>query len=69
MRIVFEMLKQNNVFIKSIKTFIDYLFVSLFDQKINFLRLIIVDEKLKTIVKFRFLFNFRQLKLYLNLID
>ena len=69
LRSVFEILKQNNIFIKSIKIFIDYSFVFLFDQKIDFLRLITIDEKLKVIVRLRFSRNLRQLKSYLNLID
>ena len=60
LRIVFFfVLKNNNIFIKFTKTFIEYSFVSLFDQKINFLNLTIVVEKFKTIVKLRFSYNFR----------
>ena len=69
LRVVFFVLKKNNIFIKSIKVFIDYLFVFLFDQKINFLKLATIVEKFKIIVKLRFSFNFRQLKSYLNFID
>ena len=69
LRVVFSMLKKNNISIKLIKTFIDYLSVSLLNQKINSLDLAIVIEKLKTIVKLRFSINLRQLKSYLSLID
>ena len=69
MRVVFFVLKKNNISIKSIKIFIDYFFVFLFDQKIDFLKLTTVVEKLKIIVKLRFSFNFRQLKSYLSFID
>ena len=69
LRVVFSMLKKNNISIKFIKTFIDYFSVSLLDQKIDSLNLIIVIEKLKTIVKLRFSINLRQLKSYLNFID
>ena len=63
------MFKKNNISIKSIKIFIDYFFVFLLDQKINFLKLITIVEKFKIIVKLRFLFNLRQLKSYLSFID
>ena len=69
LRVVFSMLKKNNISIKFIKTFIDYLSVSLLDQKIDSLDLTIATEKLKTIVKLRFSINLRQLESYLSLID
>ena len=69
LRTIFFVFKNNNIFIKFIKVFIEYFFVSLLDQKMNFLNLTIVVEKLKIIVKLRFSCNFRQLKSYLKLID
>ena len=69
LRQIFEKLVQFNIFIKFIKTFIDYSFVQLLDQKINFFDLFINEKKLKTISKFQFFRIFRQLKTYLNLID
>ena len=69
LRQIFDKLVQFNIFIKFTKTFIDYLFVQLLDQKINFFKLFINKKKLKTIVKFQFSRIFRQLKTYLNLID
>ena len=69
LRVVFSMLKKNNISIKLIKTFIDYLSISLLNQKINSLNLTIVIEKLKIIVKLRFSINLRQLESYLNFID
>ena len=69
LRQIFEKFVQFNIFIKFIKTFIDYLFVQLLDQKMNFFNLSINEKKLKTISKFQFFRIFRQLKTYLNLID
>ena len=69
LRVVFSMLKKNNISIKLIKTFIDYFSVSLLNQKIDSLDLAIAIEKLKIIVKLRFSINLRQLKSYLSLID
>ena len=59
LRTVFFVFKNNNIFIKFIKTFIEYFFVLLFDQKMNFLNLIIAIEKLRVIVKLRFFYNLR----------
>ena len=69
LRQIFEKLVQFNIFIKLIKTFIDYSFVQLLDQKMNFFDLFINEKKLKTISKLQFSRIFRQLKTYLNLID
>ena len=68
-RVVFQILKENNVSIKFIKTFLDYSSISLLDQKMNFLDLVTAIEKLKIIVKLRFSINLRQLKFYLDFID
>ena len=69
LRIVFFVFKNNNIFIKFIKIFIENFFVLLLDQKMNFLNLIIAIEKFRVIVKLRFFYNLRQLKFYLKLID
>ena len=69
LRAVFFVLKDNNIFIKFTKAFIEYFSVSLLDQKVNSLNLAIAVEKLRVIVKLRFFYNLRQLKPYLNLID
>ena len=68
-RVVFQILKKNNISIKFIKTFLDYSSISLLNQKVNFLNLVTTIEKLKIIVKLRFSNNLRQLKSYLNFID
>ena len=59
LRIVFFVFKNNNIFIKFIKIFIEYFFVSLLDQKMNFLNLIIAIERFCVIVKLRFFNNLR----------
>ena len=53
-RFVFAILKINNIFIKSTKTFLSYFNVFLLKQKIDSLNLIIIEEKLRAIVKLRF---------------
>ena len=69
LRFVFAILKTNNIFIKFTKTFLNYFNVFLLKQKIDFLNLIIIEKKLRAIVKLRFLKIFHQLKTYLKLID
>ena len=59
LRTIFFVFKNNNIFIKFIKVFIEYFFVFLFDQKINPLNLIIAVEKFRVIAKLRFSYNFR----------
>ena len=63
------MLINNNIFIKSIKIFLDYLLTFLLYQKINSFELITSKKKLKTITKLYFSRIFRQLKTYLSLIN
>ena len=69
LRKIFSMLNKNNVSIKLIKIFLNYSSISFFDQKIDSFDLITFEEKLKTIVKFRFSRILRQLEIYFDLID
>ena len=69
LRFVFSMLRQNNIFIKFSKIFLDYSFVRLFDQKIDSFELSISEEKLKIITKLSFSRILRQFEIYLDLID
>ena len=69
LRFVFDMLRQNNIFIKFSKTFLDYLFVRLLDQKIDSFELSINEKKLKAIAKLSFSRILRQLEIYLDLTD
>ena len=69
LRDVFKILVENNVSIKSTKTFLNYPSVSLLDQKIDSLDLATSKEKLRTIFKLRFSRVLRQLETYLNLTD
>ena len=61
------MLKVNNIFIKSKKTFIDYSTVHLLNQKVDFLELVIVEKKLKIISRLFFSTTLQLLKTYLDL--
>ena len=64
---IFDMFKVNNIFIKSKKTFIDYSIVHLLNQKVDFLELVIVEKKLKTISRLFFSTTLQLLKTYLDL--
>ena len=67
LRQIFDVLKKNNIFIKSAKVFFDYSSMSFLDQKIDSLELVTSKEKLKTIAKLRFSRTLRQLEIYLEL--
>ena len=69
LRSVFDMSRNNNIFIKFNKTFLKYFFVQLLDQKIDFFEFFISEKKLRVIVKLFFFRNFRLLKTYLDMID
>ena len=63
---IFDMLRANNISIKSKKTFIDYPTVHLLDQKVDSLELVIVEKKLKTISRLFFSTTLQLLKTYLD---
>ena len=65
----FDFLKANNIFIKSIKSFIEYLFVLLFEQHVNLFDLITNEQKIKVIADLRFSNTLDQWKTYLNFTD
>ena len=69
LRSVFDMLRNNNIFIKFSKAFLKYFFVQLFDQKIDFFEFFTNEEKLRVIVKLFFFKSFRLLKTYFDMID
>ena len=66
---VFDTLNVNNIFIKLIKTFIEYFIVSLLDQKVDSFDLIIAENKLKIISLLKFPRTLQQLEAYLKLIS
>ena len=66
MRKVFALFIEINIAFKSFKMFLKYLSIFLLKQKIDNLNLITIKKKLKIIFNFRFFFNFKHLKTYLN---
>ena len=69
LRSVFNILKTNNISIKSFKSFIKYSFVTLFEQHVDSFDLTTDEQKFKTIVNLRFSKTLKQLKIYLNLTE
>ena len=66
---IFDTLNVNNIFIKSIKTFIEYFTVNLLDQKMNSFGFATAEDKLKIIFLLKFSRTLQQLKTYLKLIN
>ena len=61
-RKIFDMFKINNISIKSKKTFINYSTIHLLNQKVNFLNLITIEKKLKTISRLSYLKTFANIE-------
>ena len=68
-RKVFDILRSNNISIKSIKSFIDYFSMSLLEQRINSFDFVTNEQKLKAISKLVFSKTLKQLKTYLKLTE
>ena len=51
LNIIFQLFKRMNIVIKSIKTYLNYFSIVLFDQKMNNLNFITIEKKLKVIFK------------------
>ena len=66
LRSIFDMLKINNISIKSEKTFINYLTIHLLRQKVNFLKLTTIEKKLKTIFRLSYSKTLQSLEIYLK---
>ena len=67
LRKIFNMFRRNNISIKFNKIFLNYLFVQLLNQKIDFFNLLINEKKLKIIAKLSFFRILRQFEIYLKL--
>ena len=67
--IIFQLLNFYNISLLSKKLFLNNFTIALLKQKVNVFDLIIVNEKLKAIIKLDFFYTFKKLKIYLSLID
>ena len=69
LREMFDILKFNNISIKSSKSFIEYSSVSLLEQHVNSFDFATDEQKLKAIFSLTFSRTLKQLETYLNLTD
>ena len=66
---IFQFFEFYDINLSSKKFFLDYFTIALLSQKINAFELIIVVDKLIVIVKLNFFYTFKNLEIYLDLID
>ena len=64
---LFSFLTEKNIIINSKKTFIRFSTIQFLDQKVSFLDLVIIKEKMKVIAKLEFSRNLTDLETYLEL--
>ena len=57
-----------NIIIILTKTYLNYLNINLLSRKVDFLKIIIIENKLKAINKISYFIIFEDFKYYLNLI-
>ena len=69
LRFIFSTLKKMNIYLLSRKSFLDYSFVQLLNQKIDVLKLATAEEKLIVIANFFFSKTLAQLEKYLDFIE
>jgi hypothetical protein len=69
LKILFRIFLKKEIIINSFKTFLEYQSVILLKQRVNALKLITAEEKLKAISFFRFSENLIALERYLDLVD
>ena len=69
LRFIFSTFEKMNIYLSSRKSFFDYSFVQLLNQKVDVLKLITAEEKFIIIANFFFSKTLVQLKKYLNLIE
>ena len=61
---IFALFKKYNIVIKLFKTYLNYLIVFLFEQRIDNFDLITIEKKIETIRDFKFFRTFKNLKNY-----
>ena len=66
---IFVFFKRMNIALKVNKIFFDYFIISLLNQRIDSLKMIIATDKLKVILNLIFSQTFKQLKIYLDKIE
>lgn len=66
---MFDLFTIMNIALKSIKIYFNYFNIALLNQKVDSLRLIIFENKLKIIIDLSFFRSLKNLKTYLNIIE
>ena len=66
---IFIFLKKLHIILNSKKNYLEFLIINLLDQKVSSLELITTQNKIKIIMKLKFLRNLCDLEIYLKLID
>ena len=69
LRTFFQMFKIKRISLIVTKFFLIYSFVTLLNQKVDSLNMFIIVEKIVAIISLRFFFSFRDLEIFMNLID
>ena len=68
LRKLFQLLKELKIIINSKKTFLNYLNVIFFEQKIDVFKLITTQKRIETLINIKFFIDLETLKRYLRLI-
>ena len=66
--IIFKLFNKMRITFNKRKLYLGYLLIILLKQKVNNLSLLILKEKIKVILKFKFFKMLKNLEVYLNLI-
>ena len=69
LHIIFQILNSYCISLFSKKFYLSYLTVALLNQKIDAFKLFTVTDKLKTIMKLKFLYTLKMLEIYLSLTE
>ena len=67
--VIFDLLNSKNIFLSSIKLFLNYFSIQLLKQKVDVFELITVVEKIETIAKLKFSKTLKDFEIYLNFIE
>ena len=67
--IIFRVINFYDINFSSKKSFLNYFIVTFLNQKMNAFELIIAIKRLNAIIKLNFLYIFKNLKIYFDLID
>ena len=64
---IFELFQKKELSLKSVKSYISYLLITLLGQRVDRFNLTTADEKIAALKRLKFLKNLHKLKIYLGL--